>query len=101
MKASTRNNLNAWAIEWAITRADPEFPTLYQQKSIVIYSLLLDGAWHNAIDIGSSIGLSDRTTRNLMGVLKKPFGIASNSSTGYRLELLKQEKSIDRKRQLA
>jgi len=88
MKASTRNNLNAWAIEWAKTRVDPEFPTRYQQKSIVIYSLLLDGAWHNAIDIGSLIGLSDRTTRNLMGVLKKPFGIASNSSKGYMLQIV-------------
>ena len=89
MKATTRNNLKTWAIEWAITHVTPEYPTQYQQKAIAIHNLLLDGAWHNAIDIGSSIGLSDRTTRNLMGVLKEPFGIASNSSKGYMLELLK------------
>ena len=89
MKASTRNNLKAWAIEWAITHADPKYPTQYQQKAIAIHNLLLDGEWRNASNIGSSIGLSDRTTRNLMGVLKEPFGLASNSSKGYRMKLLK------------
>ena len=88
MKTSTRNNLKAWAIEWAITHAAPKYPTQYQQKAIAIHNLLLDGEWRNASNIGSLIGLSDRTTRNLMGVLKEPFGIVSNSSKGYMLELL-------------
>ena len=89
MKTSTRNNLKAWAIEWAITHAAPKYPTQYQQKAIAIHNLLLDGEWRNASDIGRSIGLSDQTTRNLMGVLKEPFGLASNSSKGYRMKLLK------------
>jgi len=89
MKTSTRNNLKTWAIEWAITHAAPKYPTQYQQKAIAIHNLLLDGEWRNASNIGSLIGLSDRTTRNLMGVLKEPFGIVSDSSKGYMLELLK------------
>jgi len=32
MKASTRNNLKAWAIEWESTRAAPDFPSQYHQR---------------------------------------------------------------------
>jgi len=87
MKASTRNNLKVWAIAWLKTRVAPEYPTQYQQKAITIHDLLSDGEWHNAKEIGSAIGLCDRSTRNLVGVLKKPFAIASHTRQGYMMEL--------------
>ena len=85
MKASTRNNLKVWAIAWLKTRIAPEYPTQYQQKAIAIHHLLSDGEWHNAKEIGNAIGLCDRSTRNLVGVLKEPFSFASNTSKGYMM----------------
>ena len=87
MNASTRNSLKAWAIVWESTRAAPDYPSQYQQKAIAIHKLLSDGEWHNAKEIGSDIGLCDRSTRNLVGVLKKPFAIASHTRQGYMMEL--------------
>jgi hypothetical protein len=85
MKASTRTNLKAWAIAWLKTRTAPEYPTQYQQKAIAIHALLSDGEWHNAKEICKAIGLCDRTTRNLVGALKEPFGLASHTRRGYQM----------------
>ena len=92
MKASTRVNLKAWAIAWLKTRIAPEYPTQYQQKAIAIHHLLSDGEWHNAKEIGSAIGLCDRTARNLVGVLKEPFAIASHTRQGYMMESTNRSK---------
>jgi len=87
MKASTRNNLKAWAIAWETTRIAPDFPSQYQQKAIAVHKLLSDGEWHNAKDIGKVIGLSTGTTLDLVGALKEPFGLASHTRKGYMMEL--------------
>ena len=88
MKATTRANLKAWAIAWFKTRIAPDYPTQYHQKAIAIHHLLSDGEWHNAREIGSAIGLSPRTTRNLLGSLKEPFGLVSHRAKGYKIELI-------------
>ena len=85
MKASTRNNLKVWAIAWESTRAAPDFPSQYQQKAIAIHKLLSDGNWHNAKDISKVIGLSAGTTIDLVGALKEPFGLASQTRRGYMM----------------
>jgi hypothetical protein len=87
MNGSTRANLRSWAIAWISTRAAPDFPSRYQQKAIAVHHLLSDGDWHNAKQIGTAIGLCDRSTRNLMGLLKEPFGLASDPRRGYMMEL--------------
>jgi len=85
MNASTRNNLKVWAIAWETTRAAPDYPSQYQQKAIAIHKLLSDGQWHNAKDIAKMIGLSTRTTLDLVQALKEPFGLASHTRLGYMM----------------
>jgi len=85
VNTTTRDNLSKWAVEWMATGIAPEYPTVYQGKAIAIYRYLADGEWHHAKEIALVIALGDGTTRNLMGALRKPFGLSVNTRKGYRL----------------
>lgn len=55
-----------------------------EQQAIAIHSLLSDGKWHTAQEIGELLDVSKRTTHNIMRSLITPFAITSGQQ-GYTI----------------
>lgn len=86
MKHNSRDRFTKFANEY--TAGGFAIPsrvlTKTEQQIIIIHSLLNDGQWHTAQEIADRIGVSRRTTHNIMLALITPLGIASGQH-GYTI----------------
>ena len=80
MDKKTIANLNTWAIATNPSVKPKEDLTFAQQIAIRIYKLLSDGNFWKTKAIAAKLGKSPKYISAIIGAIKKPWGITSNTS---------------------